>query len=108
LLTIQAAFPDAWFAGILDRARLFADPDGRYFGSEDEMNSIIQISEFRRGPIGPLKGGVSGKLFHVEQFGANGKGLGEVCCKWLYFVRDAVAWNYGVLCLVAANGDFWG
>ena len=47
------------------------------------------------------------KLFHVEQFGVNGNGLGELCCKWLCFVRDAVALNYGLLCLGAANGDFW-
>ena len=38
-----------------------------------------------------LDGRLSGKLFHVEQFGANGNGLGEVCCKRLCFVRDAVA-----------------
>jgi hypothetical protein len=31
------------------------------------------------------------KLFHVEQFRANGNRLGRVCCKWLCFVTHPVA-----------------
>ena len=41
--------------------------------------------------LGSLDFGVRGKLFHVEQFWANGKGLGEVCCKSIYFLAFAVA-----------------
>jgi hypothetical protein len=34
------------------------------------------------------------------------EGFGEVCWKWLAFVAVEFAFIYGVLCLVAANGDF--
>jgi hypothetical protein len=49
LFAIRAILQNACSAVILNGARLFADLYGKYSGSEDELNSIIQMQNLSAG-----------------------------------------------------------
>jgi hypothetical protein len=49
---------------------------------------------------------VSSRLFHVEQFRANGNGFGEVCCKSLILLRIHLRKIMGFCALLQRMGIF--